>query len=390
MSNASIFNRSRDPFLTFDGWQGRANATRERNRQRRIDQAARLVRQGFSIRRLADALNVSYMTALTYRHIVLKETGTLYCACGQQMGHRGWCKFRIAVSPERQAYLDRCARQSSQRREIIAARVRERKEDSAWWWLIKQLTPHPIHERRTRKLRQRLAPLATCYPYIREGEEIELLLLVNEAVPKTIPHEVRADVCQELLLSILTGELTRETFIDHIGAYTREAYKQLGDKYKEISLDAPLYRDGQTYTLLDTLAAPEIPEDEIYSTKHVYVRGGMPYAGALADATSVKDLAERLADHWEADRLLGHESRKSRVGIHIAERESDNREVQIQVAGVGRMKMSSYIRHSGHTFQLRNYKTKARDEIMFSIREYQERRAEEEKSTLAEVSGDQP
>lgn len=153
----------------------------------------------------------------------------------------------------------------------------------------------------------------------------------------------------------------------------------MGDKFKEISLDAPLYRDGQTYTLLDTLAAPETEADEdLFSAKHVFVRGGMPYGGALADCSNAADLAERLTDHWEANRLLKPEPRKSRVGIHVADRETDNRKVVGQVAGAGHMKMSSYIRHPGHAFQLRDYRTKARDEIQFSIKEYQQRRAEEE------------
>lgn len=355
-----------------------ANEIRARNRERRIDQAAQLLRQGLSVRRLADALNISEATALTYRQVVIKETGILYCACGKEIGHKGWCRFRIAISPERQAYLKRCAEKSQLRYNVIAARIRERKEDSAWWHLIRQLTPRPERLRVVRRRAEKLQPLSTCYPYIRQGEESELLLLVSNTVPKTVRSDVRADVCQELLLAILLGELTRENFTDSVPQYIREAYKQIGDKYKAVSIDAPLYRDGQTYTLLDVLAAPDTEDKDLLPNKHTYVRGGMPYAGTLADCENAADLAERLADHWEANRLLTHKPRTSRVGIHVADRRTDNRSIKAQVAGVGRMKMSSYVRHSGHTFQLRDYKTRARDEIMFSVREYRERRAIED------------
>lgn len=383
--SSQVLNRSREMRIPAAPWQTPANEARAANRQRRIDEAARLIRQGFSTRRLAEALNLSHMTATVYRQIVIKETGTLYCACGQGMGHKGWCAFRIAGSPRRQAWLKRCAEQSRTSQAIYAARVRERREDSSWWWLIKQLTPCPERQARARRApRQRLAPISTCYPYIREGEEVELLLLVNNAVPRTVAADVRADACQELLLAILTGELTRENFTDHIARYVRESYKQLGDKFKEVSLDAPLYRDGQTYTLLDTLAAPETPEDELFSVKHTYVRGGMPYAGALADATTAADLARRLADRWEANRLLRSEPRKTRIGIHVADRETDNRHVTASsTAGIGRIRMSSYIRHSGfgkvQPYAQNNY---VRDQVAFSVKEYQEGRAEEDMGEL--------
>lgn len=199
--------------------------------------------------------------------------------------------------------------------------------------------------------------------------------LLNEAVPKTIQHEVRADVCQELLLAILTGELTRENFTDHVGEYVRETYKQLGDRYKEISLDAPLYRYGESYTLLDTLAAPEVSEDEVYSVTRV--RRGMPYAGPLADCQSAEDLAERLSDHWEANRLL--QPTKPNYGIHVADRRTDNRDIPQHVQGAGHMKISSYVRHSGwQKITAFAPNARMRDAIMFSVKDYEEQRAEEE------------
>lgn len=159
-----------------------ANATAAKDRQRleRIQRAIPFVEQGYGSRRLAEAIGVSRITALTYRQIIVRnKLISLVCGCGRDINHQGYCSFRAQHSSSRRAYLAQCAAQSRVRRSIIAARVRERREDSAWWWLIKQLTPHPSRERIARRPRQRVSPLSTCYPYIREGEEIELLLLVK-------------------------------------------------------------------------------------------------------------------------------------------------------------------------------------------------------------------
>ncbi len=48
-----------------------------------------------------------------------------------------------------------------------------------------------------------------CYPYLRERRDdaTGLLALVNSLVPPQVPHFIRADVCQDVILAILEGDV---------------------------------------------------------------------------------------------------------------------------------------------------------------------------------------
>ena len=358
-----------------------ANRVRFQRKRERVERVRLLIEAGQSARQIHRATGLAPLTISAYRKIITSQVGLPPCKCGRTLGHKGWCFFRVEQSTARQLYLEQCAKRSVVSQEVILAQVRERKEESAWWYLIRQLTPKPARLHVTRRRVAKLTPLMTCYPYIREGEESELLLLVNDAVPKTIQSEVRADVCQELLLAILTGELTQETFIDHVGEYTREAYKQLGDRFKEISLDAPLHRNGQTYTLADVLAAPSVEDDDYCNS---LVRSGTPYGGSLADCTTAEDLADRLENAWEANRLLTPRIQTFGTRQSAMRSEDNNRKTDAQISGLGRRKMSSYVRHSNFG-PMRPYakSSKFADGLFFAVQDYRKQRAEQDVGDFA-------
>lgn len=134
-------------------------------------------------------------------------------------------QYRAAISPlpARQEYLAKCAALSSERR---AARVRALEEPLLVW------------------------------PYLRsfDNEDYRLMERVNLLVPRTFPESVRADMCQELLVDIISGDLEIDNAQSRIAEYARRAFKFEPSKFGPLSLDALMFGDGDR-TLLDTLKA---------------------------------------------------------------------------------------------------------------------------------------
>jgi hypothetical protein len=100
------------------------------------------------------------------------------------------------------------------------------------------------------------------YPYLahdpkKPDEGQALVLLVNKAVPKGWPDSVRADVCQDLIVSILSGEIRRDEVDESVQRYIRQHFKTLpmrweGDRTRT-SIDAPL-PGAEDLTLHDLLS----------------------------------------------------------------------------------------------------------------------------------------
>lgn len=83
---------------------------------------------------------------------------------------------------------------------------------------------------------------------------------VNEAVPRTLCDGVRADVCQEIMVSVLTGEIDETEIASAVRSHLKNHYKKYPVKaYGVLSLDAPLYSD-RDLRLVDTLDAERVAE----------------------------------------------------------------------------------------------------------------------------------
>jgi hypothetical protein len=81
-----------------------------------------------------------------------------------------------------------------------------------------------------------------------EGEHVvqdaaSLIATVEHLVPKTLPFEKRADVCQEIVVAVLSGEVTMDEIKEKVRFYVRKIYKLSADKYKHRSLDHPITGD---------------------------------------------------------------------------------------------------------------------------------------------------
>lgn len=83
--------------------------------------------------------------------------------------------------------------------------------------------------------------LTEYYPFIRgqATEDHELIIAVDALVPKVFMNDVRADVCQDMLVAILSGEVTLDNLKDGLPKYLKQFLKGAPSKYGHLSLDGP-------------------------------------------------------------------------------------------------------------------------------------------------------
>lgn len=164
------------------------------------------------IRTLAKAAGVSKNTAKRYIGDFRARGIGLRCACGASAGHQGWCSVRYSRSSARQAWMDALRRQ----RESSFVR----------------------------------------YPFIiqtRDTPEHELLRFVNAAVPRQLPDQMRADVCQDLAVALLSGEVSRERAPALVKKLISANWKINPSRYGPLSLDATI-PGTESLRMIDTLA----------------------------------------------------------------------------------------------------------------------------------------
>lgn len=110
-----------------------------------------------------------------------------------------------------------------------------------------------------RKVRkQRIAPMAEVYPYVTTTptEDHELLLAVDRLVPKNLHADARADLCQDIIVQILVGELSLDNLRDAPRRYFQKAMTAAPNKYGALSLDAPqMFGDEMGRTLGETISS---------------------------------------------------------------------------------------------------------------------------------------
>lgn len=186
----------------------------------RFEAATELLKQGYGIRATARTLRCSQQTIRKYKKIALPAT-VILCPCGKPAGHNGWCQWRVSLSPARQQYYAKCAAQSA----ISLARVRPR-----------------------------LEPALTTWPFVRsfDNDDYALLKAVNDLVPRSIPEHVRADVCQDILMDIVSGTISLEFVPLRLKKYTRNAYGFAPSKFGPKSLDSFIF-GSEGRTLADVL-----------------------------------------------------------------------------------------------------------------------------------------
>lgn len=93
----------------------------------------------------------------------------------------------------------------------------------------------------------------TFYPYAVHDHEhpdegAELVALINKAVPSYLPPDIRADVCQDIIVGVLSGDLERANVVDHVQKYISDHFRGRDWKFvpgggKIGHIDAPLSLD---------------------------------------------------------------------------------------------------------------------------------------------------
>jgi len=81
--------------------------------------------------------------------------------------------------------------------------------------------------------------------------EHDFSALIEAAVPKQLPYEVRDEVCQELALELLTGNVKHSDIQIAAKSFIKRFFKEYQNKFGDLSLDAPITEDG--FTLGDLL-----------------------------------------------------------------------------------------------------------------------------------------
>lgn len=94
-------------------------------------------------------------------------------------------------------------------------------------------------------------PFVIHKPKVNDGS-YDMMMLVNNAVPRSLPDHIRADICQDLILGILEGAITVDEVKASVKSFSRKVFEMHPMKYGHISLDAPL-GDDSGRTLLDVL-----------------------------------------------------------------------------------------------------------------------------------------
>lgn len=102
------------------------------------------------------------------------------------------------------------------------------------------------------------------YPFlIHDGgkPEHDLMRRVNAAVPKYLDPDMRADICQDIMVGILCGDFDADNLKLPAKEMTKRVMQMFPTKYGPLSLDAPMDGvDGRT--LMDTLTE----EDSLWAS----------------------------------------------------------------------------------------------------------------------------
>lgn len=89
-------------------------------------------------------------------------------------------------------------------------------------------------------IRKPMEPLSQVYPYMmnQEADGAALLFRINNLVPRGLSEMVRGDICQEIALAVLSGEITESEIVNCISRYTKSQFQFLPRRFGVISFDA--------------------------------------------------------------------------------------------------------------------------------------------------------
>lgn len=183
---------------TFVGGNPNGTSIADRLSRSKREELFALFRLGYSIREIQRRTGRHHVTLRKYRDMMTE----VKCGCGRGTGHRGWCDFRVDHHPIRQAYYALMRKGGNQ--------------------VLRGIRP--------------------------------IELAVRSILPATLPEQAREDLAQDLIVLILSGEMTILEARKNIKRFASAAWATSAQsQYGPLSLDAPLYDEGNA-TLADTLS----------------------------------------------------------------------------------------------------------------------------------------
>lgn len=186
---------------------------------------------------------------------------------------------------------------------------------TAWWrssvgWdeaLAKGLLAPRYLKTKPIKHRSPVARVEAEYPFIQKTTDAHRLLLdVHTQIPSWVPKEIRGDLCQDLIVAVLSGETKVENIPDVVARYATQARKLLPDRWKTVSLDATIEgTDGLRY--VDTLHScePDFAPPLIEKIEHQENALGLPAAAFRH--------GDFVPDEHNARRVLNRSPRADRM-----------------------------------------------------------------------------
>lgn len=106
------------------------------------------------------------------------------------------------------------------------------------------------------------SPKPAFWPFaVRQAPDEHAMLHQIDALTRGIPEQWRQDVCQDLVVAVLSGEVSLGNLQDALPEHLRRVFKMHPIKYGEVSLDAPIFGDG-TRTLHQLIAGSHPDEHD--------------------------------------------------------------------------------------------------------------------------------
>lgn len=84
--------------------------------------------------------------------------------------------------------------------------------------------------------------------------DVALMQHIHRIVPAGLPSDMRGDLCQDLLVAVLSGETSVANLPEMMNKFVRDARKMMPDRWKTISLDA-ITPGTDDHTMMDDLGA---------------------------------------------------------------------------------------------------------------------------------------
>lgn len=106
--------------------------------------------------------------------------------------------------------------------------------------------------------------VTTFWPFaVKRAPEEQDMLMAIDRVTKHVPEQWRQDLCQDLVVAVLSGEVTLDNLRDALPKYVKEVFQLHPIKYGSASLDEPLWwSESGGRTLGDTVRSIEQDDRE--------------------------------------------------------------------------------------------------------------------------------